>query len=605
MLLIRFIPLSFLSLVLVPVLAAPTHGIAMHGDLKYGPNFTNFEYTNPDAPRGGTLRLAAIGTYDSLNSFILKGIAPANNSFLFDTLAAQSQDEPFSEYGLVAETIETPPDRSWVEYTLRREARFHDGSPITVEDVIWSFEALKTKGHPFYRSYYTSIVKAESVGAHTVHFSFSAGSNRELPLILGQMPLLSKTYWEKRIFDKTTLEPPLSSGPYRVESMDPGRSITYQRVTDYWAKDLPVNRGRYNFDKIRIDYYRDGTVALEALKAGEYDLRAENMAKNWAMAYDVSVVRDGLLKKVEIVNDEPAGMQGFVYNTRRPIFQDRRVREALAYAFDFEWTNKNLFYGAYTRTPSFFANSDLAARGLPSSAELAILTPFRGKIPEEVFSQEYRPPVTDGSGQLRDNLRRAIELLKQAGWSIKEQRMVNETTGQSLEFEILLASSDFERIVLPFVRNLERLGITARVRTIDATQYQNRMDTFDYDLVVEHLSQSLSPGNEQRDLWSSEQAAREGSRNIAGVHDPVVDQLVEQMIAAPNRDTLVTCTRALDRVLLWNFYVIPHWHLNIYRVAYWDKFGRPTISPHYAMGLETWWLDSAKEAALEQHRSAR
>ncbi|CAK0747076.1 microcin C transport system substrate-binding protein [Gammaproteobacteria bacterium] len=602
---IYVIALLFFSVVPVSIMATPVHGLAMHGDLKYRSDFSHFEYVNPEAPRGGTLHLAAIGTYDSLNPFILKGIAPASNGFLFDTLAVQSQDEPFSEYGLVAETIETPPDRSWVEYTLRREARFHDGSPIGVADIIWSFETLKAKGHPFYRNYYSSIINAESVGARTVRFTFATGSNRELPLILGQMPILSKIYWEKRDFDKTTLEPPLSSGPYQVEKMEPGRSITYQRVADYWGKDLPVNRGRYNFDRIQIDYYRDSMVALEALKAGEYDLRVENIAKNWANAYDVPAVRDGWLKKVEISNDEPAGMQAFFYNTRRPVFHDRRVREALAYAFDFQWTNKNLFHSAYTRTTSFFANSELAARGLPSPAELTVLTPFRGKIPEEVFNREYQPPVSDGSGQIRDNLRLAMILLKQAGWSVKEQRMINETSGQPLEFEVLLSSSDFERVVLPFVRNLERLGIMVRIRTVDPTQYQNRIDSFDYDLTVEHFSQSLSPGNEQRDLWSSEYATREGSRNISGVRDPVVDQLVEQIIAAKNREELVTRTRSLDRVLLWSFYVIPHWHLNFYRVAYWDKLGRPNISPRYALGLETWWLDQSKETKLQIYRSSR
>ena len=601
----RIVVLFLLSLLPTLSVAVPTHGIAMHGDLKYGPSFTHFDYANPNAVRGGTLHLAAIGTYDNLNPFILKGIAPADSGFLFDTLMVQSEDEPFSEYGLVAETVETPPDRSWVEYTLRQEARFHDGSPITVADIIWSFTTLKTQGHPFYRSYYTSIVKAEAVGARTVRFIFAPGSNRELPLILGQMPILSKKYWENRPFEKTTLDTPLSSGPYRIATMDPGRSITYQRVTDYWGKDLPVNRGRFNFDKIRIDYYRDGTVALEALKAGDYDLREENISKNWAMAYDVSAVHEGLLKKVEIPNDEPAGMQGFCFNTRRAVFQDRRVREALAYAFDFEWTNKNLFYGAYTRTTSFFANSDLASRGLPSAAELAVLTPFRGKIPEEVFTQEYHPPATDGTGQIRENLRKAMALLQQAGWSVKDQRMINTASGQPMEFEILLASSDFERIVLPFVGNLERLGIKARVRTVDATQYQNRLDTFDYDMVVETIPQSLSPGNEQRSLWDSDQASREGSRNIAGVRDPVVDQLVNQMIAAPDRDALVTRTRALDRVLLWGFYVIPHWHLHIYRVAYWDKFGRPAVSPKYALGLETWWVDPNKEAALARRHPLR
>lgn len=583
--------------------AAPVYGLAMHGDLKYGPNFTHFEYVNPNAPRGGTLKLAAVGTFDTLNPFILKGIAPASYGFLFDTLASQSLDEPFSEYGLIAESVETAPDNSWVEYTLRREARFHDGSPITVADIIWTFDTLKSKGHPFYRTYYASIIKAEQVKERVVRFSFNTVTNRELKLIPGHIPILSKAYWANRDFEKTTLEAPLSSGPYRIEKIDAGRSITYQRVADYWGKDLAVNRGRYNFDKIQIDYYRDNLVALEALKAGEYDLRIENIAKNWANAYDVSIVREGWLKKVEIPNDEPVGMQGFFYNTRRPVFQDRRVREALSYVFDFEWANKNLFYSAYTRTKSFFANSELAASGLPSAEELAILTPLRGKIPEEVFTQEYQPPVTDGSGQIRDNLRRAMELLKQAGWSIKNQKMVNDATGQPLEFEILLSSADFERVVLPFMRNLERLGIMARVRTIDPTQYQNRMDSFDFDLAVEHFAQSLSPGNEQRDLWNSANAAKEGSRNIIGVRDPVIDQLVEQVIAAPDRQSLVARTRALDRVLLWNFYVIPHWYINFYRVAYWDKFSRPQISPRYALGLETWWLDKEKEIKLHNYRA--
>lgn len=602
---ITFLILLLISGIAPEIAATPVHGLAMHGDLKYPGDFSHFQYVNPNAPKGGTLRLVAIGTYDNLNPFILKGIAPASNGFLFDTLAVQSQDEPFSEYGLAAESIETPADRSWVKYILRPTARFHDGSPITVDDVIWTFETLKTQGHPLYQMYYADIIKAEIVGARAVLFSFNSNKNRELPLILGQMPLLSKKYWANRTFEKTTLDIPLSSGPYQIEKMNPGRSITYKRVADYWGKDLPVNRGRYNFDHIQIDYYRDGMVALEALKAGEYDLRVENVAKNWATAYDVSAVREGLIKKVEITNDEPAGMQGFFFNTRRAIFNDRRVRAALGYAFDFEWTNKNLFYGAYIRTTSYFANSDLAARGLPSPEELAILTPLRDKLPPEVFQQEYQPPRTDGSGQIRANFRRAMELFQEAGWGIKDQKMVNMQTGQNFEFEILLASADFERIVLPFVRNLERLGINARVRTVDVTQYQNRLNTFDYDLIVENVSQSLSPGNEQRDFWGSENAMREGSRNVAGVRDPIVDQLVEAIIAAPDRNTLVIRTRALDRVLLWNFYVIPHWHINFYRVAYWDKFGRPEITPRYALGLDTWWLDQTKELALEQRRRAR
>jgi microcin C transport system substrate-binding protein len=575
----------------------------MHGDLKYGPDFKHFEYVNPNAIKGGTVRLEDIGTFDSLNPFILKGVAAAGIGGLFDTLTARSDDEPFSQYGLIAETIETPADRSWVAFTLRPEARFHDGSPITVEDVIFTFETLKAQGHPFYRAYYANVVKAEKVGERKVKFSFSPGENRELPLIVGEMPVLSMAYWSTRDFEKTTLEPPLGSGPYKVESVDPGRSITYRRVQDYWADKLPVNVGRNNFDIIRYDYYRDATVALEAFKSGEYDFRLETSAKNWANAYNSPAIAQGLIKKEEIAHQQPAGMQAFVFNTRRSLFQDRRVRQALAYAFDFEWANKNLFNGAYKRTTSYFANSELASSGLPSPEELNILEPFRGQVPEEVFTPEYRPPVTDGSGNIRENLRKALALLKEAGWVIKDKRLVNTKTGTSMEFEILLVDPAFERIALPFVRNLERLGATARVRTVDTTQYQNRVDQFDFDMIVTTFPQSLSPGNEQRDFWSSEKASVPGSRNLAGIKDPVVDKLVALVISAPDRQSLVHRTRALDRALLWGRYVIPQWHINVFRVAYWDKFGRPDKTPPYALGFETWWVDAAKEQALAKAKS--
>lgn len=581
---------------------ASAHGLSMYGDLKYGPGFRHFAYASPDAPKGGDVRLAAIGTFDTLNPFVLKGVAAAGIAELFDTLTVGSADEPFSQYGLVAESIEAPADRSWVAFGLRPEARFHDGSPMTADDVIWTFETLKTKGHPFFRSYYAQVVKAEKASERKVRFTFGPGDNRELPLIVGQLPVLSRAYWSKRDFEKTTLEPPLGSGPYKVEAVDAGRSITYRRVKDYWAAKLPVKVGTDNFDTIRYDYYRDITVAVEAFKGGEYDFRAENVAKNWATAYNVPAVAQGLIKKEEIRNEVPTGMQAFVYNTRRPMFQDPRVRRALAHAFDFEWTNRNLFYGAYSRTRSFFSNSELASSGLPGPDELRVLELFRGKVPEEVFTKEYRPPTTDGSGNNREGAREALNLLKEAGWVVKGQKLVNATTGEPLAFEILLSDPTWERIALPFAKNLERLGVTARVRTVDTAQYQNRIDGFDFDMTVWLWGQSLSPGNEQRDLWGSAAAGVRGSRNLAGIRDPVVDRLIDLVITAPDRKSLVARTRALDRVLLWGHYVIPHWHIQAFRVAYWDKFGRPATTPKYALGFDTWWIDAKKEAALARRK---
>jgi len=571
----------------------PAHGLSIHGDLKYPPRFAHFAYVDPRAPKGGSVTLSAVGTFDNLNPFILKGGPAAGIATTFDTLTVNSSDEPSSEYGLVAETIDTPPDRSWVAFTLRGTARFHDGSPMTVEDVIWTFDTLRTKGHPQYRSYYAAVASVEKTGPRTVRFTFKEGDNRELPVILGQLPVLSKAYWAGRDFTKTTLQAPLGSGPYRVESMEPGRSIVYRRVSDYWGATLPVNVGRYNFDALRYDYYRDDTVALEAFKGGAYDLRQESSSKNWARAYDIPAVRDGRIRKEQIPNEIPTGMQGFVFNTRRAIFQDPRVRQALAAAFDFEWSNAHLFYGAYARTRSYFSNSELASRGLPSQAELAVLAPFRGRVPDEVFTREYQPPSTGPDG-LRPNLVRALDLLKQAGWVVRDMRLVNAETGRPLAFEILLDNPSFERITLPFVKNLERLGVTARVRTVDSAQYEYRAKQFDFDMTVGLFPQSSSPGNEQVDYWASVSAATPGSRNLPGVRDPVVDRLIELLIAAPDRAALVARTRALDRVLLWGHYVIPQFHLSAFRVAYWDRFGRPAVSPKYELGVDTWWVDPRK-----------
>jgi len=572
---------------------AVAHGLSIHGDLKYPAGFKHFAYVNPSAPKGGSVTLAAVGTFDNLNPFILKGVPAAGITTTFDTLTVTSSDEPASEYGLVAESIETPPDRSWVAFTLRPTARFHDGSPITVEDVRWTFETLRTKGHPLYRSYYAQVASAAVTGPRTVRFAFKPGDNHELPVIVGQLPVLSKAYWATRDFTKTTLEAPLGSGPYKVESLEPGRSITYRRVKDYWGAALPVNVGRFNFDTIRYDYYRDDTVALEAFKSGAFDFRAESSSKNWATAYDVPAVRDGRIRKEEIFNEVPTGMQGFVFNTRRAIFRDPRVREALSVAFDFEWSNAHLFYGAYTRTVSYFSNSELASRGLPSPAELAVLESLRGKIPDEVFTREYKPPSTAPAG-MRPNLVRALELLKQAGWVIRDLKLVNAQTGQPMAFEILIDDPNFERITLPFVKNLERLGVTARVRTVDAAQYEYRMKQFDFDMTVVLLAQSLSPGNEQVDYFASVSADTPGSRNAAGIRDPAIDRLVELIIAAPDRAALVARTRALDRVLLWGHYVIPHFHINAFRVAYWNRFARPAVAPKNEIGFDTWWVDPSR-----------
>lgn len=581
------------------------HAIAMHGEPKYGTDFTHFDYANPDAPKGGTLKLAAIGTFDTLNPFTLKGVSAAGVPALFETLTVGSSDEAFTEYGSLAQSIEVPDDRSWVAFLLRPEARWHDGQPITADDVVYSFETLTTKGHPFYRAYYASVDKAEKVGDGKIRFTFKGGMNRELPLIMGQLAIIPKHYWEGRDFEATTLDPPLGSGPYKVKSFEPGRSIMYERHKDYWGKDIAPNAGQDNWDVIRYDYYRDEIVALEAFKAGNYDFRQENSSKNWATAYDVPQVTDGRIIKELIPNEVPTGMQGFVYNTRRDVFKDPRVREALAYAFDFEWSNKTLFYGQYTRTKSYFSNSELASSGQPGGEELAILEKYRGRIPDAVFTAEYQPPATDGSGNVRANLRKAAEILKTAGWEVKGGKLTNAQTGKPMEFEVLLQLTQpaFERITQPFVQNLGRLGITATLRSVDDAQYQNRLDEFDFDVVVSTFGQSLSPGNEQRDFWGSASADTKGGRNLIGIKDPVVDELVELIIQAPDRESLIARTRTLDRVLLWSYYVIPHWHIQAFRVAYWNRFSRPAVSPKYALGLNTWWVDRDKDAALAAHKT--
>ena len=602
---------AFTALSLMLASAAPQaqdvyvgHGLAMHGDLKYDADFSHFDYVNPDAPKGGKVRQFSIGSFDNLNPFILKGVSAAGIGRISESLMAGSEDEAFSQYGLIAESVEMPADRTWVAFTLRPEARWHDGTPITVDDVIFSLEILKTKGHPFYRAYYGDVIKAEKIGEGKVKFTFAEGLNRELPLIVGELPILSKTYYETHDFEKTTLVSPLGSGPYRVESVDPGRSITYTRVEDYWGADLPVKRGRHNFDTIRIDYYRDPTVAMEAFKAHEYDFRSENASKVWATAYVGEAFDDGRIVKQEISHKIPTGMQSFTFNTRRDKFADPRLRRALGYAFDFEWTNKNLFNSAYTRTESYFSNSELASSGLLDEAELALLEPFRTQIPAKVFEAVYETPTTDGSGNARNNLRKALKLLAEAGWLIIGGKLVNPTDGRPLEIEFLIVSPLFERILAPFIKNLEKLGISAKIRLVDSAQYQKRLEEFDFDMIVTSIGQSPSPGNEQSDYWTTVAADTPGSRNYAGIKDPVVDSLVATLIAAPDRDSLITATRALDRVLLSGYYVIPHWHIRSFRVAYWNKLRRPAIAPTYSLGFDAWWVDRALEETLTQREKA-
>lgn len=582
---------------------APAHGVAMQGQPKYAAGFTHFDYANPDAPKGGEIRLAAVGTYDNLNPFILKGNAATGLGLLFDTLLENAADEAFTEYGLLAESVEMPADRSWVIFNLRPEAKFNDGTPVTANDVVFSFEMLRTKGSPHYRMYYASVAKAEALGDRRVKFTFGKGDNRELPLILGQMQVFSKEYYGKVKFEETTLKAPLGSGPYRVKSVDPGRSITYERNPDYWGRDLPVNKGRYNFDVIRYDYYRDGQVALEAFKAGEYDFRTENVAKDWATAYDFPALKRGLVIKEEIPHEIPTGLQGFAMNTRRELFRDPSVREALGYAFDFEWANKSLFYGSYTRTRSYFSNSELAAVGVPSERELEVLEKYRGILPEEVFTKEYNPPKTDGSGNIRENLKQAQKLLEQAGWHIENDILMKD--GKPFRFEIIGNSPAFERIWLPFKNNLKKLGIEADVRTLDSAQYQKRMEEFDYDMTILVIPQSLSPGNEQRNFWSSKSADTRGSDNYMGIKHPAVDELVEKIIAAKTREDLIAYCRALDRVLQWGYYTIPNWHIRTHRVAYWDKFDAPKVRAKYALGfIDTWWVDATREQKLAEQKQS-
>ncbi|NUT89212.1 ABC transporter substrate-binding protein [Pseudomonas corrugata] len=591
--------------------AAPQHAVTLYNEPpKYPADFKHFDYVNPDAPKGGIFRQGGFGGFDSLNPFISKGVPADDIGLIYDTLAKQGLDEPFTEYGLIAEKIEKAPDNAWVRFYLRPEAHFNDGHPVRAEDVVFSFQTLTKDGAPMFRGYYNDVAEVIAEDPLKVLFKFKHTNNRELPLILGQLPVLPKHWWADRDFNKGNLEIPLGSGPYRVTEVKAGRSVRYERVKDYWGKDLPVNRGFYNFDVLTTDYYRDNTVAVEALKAGQFDFWLEMTAKNWANAYNIPAVTEGRLIKEQIPNGNPTGMQGFVYNLRRPVFQDVRVRKALSLLLDFEWTNKQLFNGAYARTRSYFENSEMAATGLPGEDELKILEPLRGKIPEQVFTEAFQPSICDGSGMIRDHQRQAYQLLQEAGWRIVDDKMV-DAQGKPVVLEFLLAQTEFERILLPFKRNLSDLGIELVIRRVDVSQYINRVRSRDFDLVVGSFPQSSSPGNEQREFWMSAAADKPGSRNTMGLKDPAVDQLVEQLINADSRKSLVAHARALDRVLQWGYYVIPNWHIKTWRVAYWNHIGHPKVTPTYDIGTTTWWVkpdtkpaDEVKQVIEQQNNAA-
>lgn len=570
----------------------------MNGQPKYGPGFTHFDYANPDAPKGGTVRLAATGTFDSFNPFIVKGNSADGLGLLFDTLTEQSLDEPFTEYGLLAERIELAPDRSFLTFQLRKEARFHDGSPVKAADVAFTFRTLVEQGNPHYAQYYADVERVETSGPLTVTFFFKPRASQELPLILGQLPVLPEKFWQGRDFSVSSLDVPLGSGPYRIGEFKAGQRLTFVRDPGYWGRDLPVNRGRHNFDTIVYDYYRDLTVTLEAFKAGEYDFRQEYNSKQWATGYTGPAVERGLIRTENIPHKLSQGMQCFAFNTRRATFSDPLVRRALNHAFDFEWSNKNLFYGQYARSTSFFSNSDMASSGAPTPEEKTILESLG--LPAEVSTQAFSLPATDGSGNIRDNLRIAAELLRQAGWVVQSGKLTKD--GQPFVFEMLLVQPDFERVVLPFQRNLARLGITMSVRMVDTSQYLERLRGFDFDMIVTSFPQSLSPGNEQRSFWHSASADMPGSRNYCGIKNPAIDRLVDLVIAAPDRERLILRCKALDRALLWGWYVIPHWHSTSWRVAYWDKFGLPGKLADYGLDFQSWWVDPQKERELEGKR---
>jgi microcin C transport system substrate-binding protein len=578
-------------------------------------DFPYFPYVNPNAPKGGEVTLASIGTFDSFNPFILRGTSAAGQvspwvilpggsgsgssiGHIWESLLASSADEVATGYGHIAQTIEMPASKLWVAFELRPEAKFSDGVPLTAEDVAWTFDTLLAQGRPSFRIQMADVKDVVVENPHRVVFHFKSNENRELPLILGGIPILPKHFFEGRDFTKPLMDPPVGSGPYKVASFELGRSVVFERRPDWWAANLPTAKGTNNFDRVRIEYFRDTTVAMEAFKAGQTDLRSENISKNWATAYDFPAVQKGWVIKGNFKHHLPTGMQGYIMNTRRPVFADPLVRQAMDEAFDFEWENKNLFYNSYVRTTSYFSNSDLASSGLPEGDELKLLEPYRKELPPALFTEPFKLPVTDGSGNNREQLRRALKLLEQAGWTVKDRKLVDKN-GQQMSFTILLDDPSLERPALPYVQQLQKLGIDAHVRTVDPAQYQHLTDDFDFDMTMIVYPESDIPGNELRDYFTCAAAKAQGSGNWGGICDPAVDALVERVVTAQDRQTLTTAARALDRVLLWRWYLVPNWDNNSFHVAYWDRFGHPDKPIRQGFNFDTWWVDPAKSAAIE------
>ena len=596
----RLIALLAAMLLAGHAMAEPTYGLSLLGPPKLPADFTHFPDANPDAPKGGDVRLAAVGSFDSLNPFIVRG-SPASAPGIWETLMTPNVDEAEAAYCHLAQSVDVSADRRSVTFVLRPEAKFSDGAPVLASDVVWSFNTLRTQGRPLYRTYWADVADAQATDARTVVFHLKDGENRELPVILGEISVLPEHWWKGRDFTAPLTDPPVGSGPYSVDRLVMGQTVILKRRPDWWAANLPTGRGRDNFDTIRYDYYRDPTVAFEAFKAGQVDFRQENSAKNWATGYDFPAVTKGLVKLESLPHKLPTGMQAFAMNTRRDVFKDPRVRQAMDEVFDFQWMSKNLFYGKYARTESYFSNSEFASSGVPTGAELALLEPFRAELPPALFTQPFTLPVTDGSGNNREGLRRALDLLQQAGWTVKDRKLVNGA-GQQMSFEILLNEPALERVALPYAQWLGRLGIDVRVRTVDAAQFQKRMDDLDFDMSAVVVPQSESLGNEQIDFWSCRSANEKGTQNYAGVCDKAVDALVADVVGAKDHDALVTAAHALDRVLLWNWYMVPQWHLQEFWVAYWNRFGHPAGVVRTGLDFTTWWVDPALAAATDAAR---
>ncbi|MCC7276027.1 MAG: ABC transporter substrate-binding protein [Alphaproteobacteria bacterium] len=570
--------------------ADAAHAIAMHGEPALPPGFAHLPYADPAASRGGRLVSAAVGSFDSLNPFVIKGVpARGLRQYVFESLLTRNEDEPFTLYGLLAEDVETPPDRAWVTFTLNPAARFQNGQPVTVEDVLFSLDLLRREGRPNFRAYYAKVSATERVGPRTVKLVFDGSGDRELPLILGLMPILPRSVYGPRDFSRGSLEPPVGSGPYVVERAEPGRRVVYRRDPGWWGRELPIQRGRFNFDEVRFDYFRDANVAFEAFKAGLLDFRIEGSPARWATGYDFPAMADGRVVRAEIAHGRPSGMMGFVLNGRRPVLADPRVRAALVDSLDFAWVNRILFHGAYRRIAGYFDNSPLAAEGPASPAERALLEPYLATLPPDILDPPPVPLDGDGSGQDRTQMRAVFERLAAAGWRSRDGRLVEEATGRPLAFEILLVQPEYERIAVHWAHALRRLGIEAAVRTVDSAQYQGRLETFDFDVIVNLWANSLSPGNEQSFYWSREAAASEGSRNYPGVAHPAVDAVIARLVESRTRDELTTAARALDRLLRAGRHVVPLWYEPVDRVAWASRLRRPERSPATGVEVDSWW----------------